>query len=75
MSFRNEIETLREELIRISGDWNGKDAHFTSGGIGYSEEQAGSASDAVGLLDELVPILESLNLIEPNDSLPASPEA
>lgn len=41
------LRILREKMQIISGDWNGEDKNFNSGGIVYNEDDAALAKDIV----------------------------
>lgn len=52
------LEQIKEKFGTISGDWNGEDSRFTSGGITYADDAAVLAKDILDAVDNLEDLLE-----------------
>ena len=55
------LKDLDEKFGTISGDYNGKDNKFISGGEIYHEEQASIADDIVGKINDINELIELFN--------------
>lgn len=53
IKFEDKLAELKKKFQTISGDWNGEDESFQSGGIPYTEEHARQAQDIVDLIGNI----------------------
>lgn len=61
MKTTNTLLEIKDEALTISGDWNGKDENFISGGDSYSEDHAHKAGEIVEKVEELTRLINQFN--------------
>jgi hypothetical protein len=56
-----DLGTIKKEVEKISGSWNGEDEWYSVEGKKYPEEAAACADETIGAINKLKGLLEELS--------------